>query len=149
MKKPTTRTPTVPASGPGSNTGHGHVWERPDGTKAPCGGIVGCSFCQRDLGMYGRRVETENVTPLRSAKTYVARLSEIRTDGLVFKSAGTLDGLVDFAVQSGGRDSITYSLSIEGAAALARALLETVKDVRENCLYDRDALLAKREETKP
>jgi hypothetical protein len=24
-----------------------------------------------------------------------------------------------------------------------------VKDVRENCLYDRDALLAKREETKP
>lgn len=33
---------------PGSNTGHGHVWERPDGIKARCGGPRICKECARD-----------------------------------------------------------------------------------------------------
>lgn len=32
----------------GSNTGHGHVWERPDGMKARCGGPMRCMGCRRD-----------------------------------------------------------------------------------------------------
>jgi len=31
------------------NTGHGHVWERPDGMKARCGGVGLCSQCKSDL----------------------------------------------------------------------------------------------------
>lgn len=31
-----------------SNTGHGHVWPRPDGLKARCGGPVLCAECARD-----------------------------------------------------------------------------------------------------
>lgn len=35
-------------SGPGTNTGHGHVWARPDGYKARCGGAALCRECARD-----------------------------------------------------------------------------------------------------
>lgn len=34
---------------PGTNTGHGHVWERPDGVKARCGGPGMCTQCAFDL----------------------------------------------------------------------------------------------------
>ena len=33
---------------PGTNTGHGHVWERPDGIKARCGGSGFCAQCSAD-----------------------------------------------------------------------------------------------------
>ncbi|AZW14250.1 hypothetical protein CS344_20275 [Bordetella bronchiseptica] len=32
----------------GTNSGHGHVWDRPDGLKARCGGPGFCSQCSRD-----------------------------------------------------------------------------------------------------
>lgn len=32
-----------------SNTGHGHVFARPDGSRARCGGPAMCSDCQHDL----------------------------------------------------------------------------------------------------
>lgn len=32
----------------GTNAGHGHVWERPDGLKARCGGPAMCAECARD-----------------------------------------------------------------------------------------------------
>jgi hypothetical protein len=34
------------------NTGHGHVWARPDGMKARCGGPSICSECALDLARY-------------------------------------------------------------------------------------------------
>ena len=34
-------------NGPGTNTGHGHVWTRPDGMKARCGGPTVCRECSR------------------------------------------------------------------------------------------------------
>ena len=33
----------------GTNSGHGHVWARPDGAKARCGGPKMCPQCARDL----------------------------------------------------------------------------------------------------
>lgn len=33
---------------PGTNTGHGHVWERPDGVKTRCGGPGICPECSAD-----------------------------------------------------------------------------------------------------
>lgn len=33
----------------GGNNGHGHVWERPDGVKARCGGPGVCRECSTDL----------------------------------------------------------------------------------------------------
>lgn len=32
----------------GTNTGHGHVWRRPDGYLARCGGPAICQVCARD-----------------------------------------------------------------------------------------------------
>jgi hypothetical protein len=36
------------SDGPGTNTGHGHIWARPDGMKARCGGPGLCARCSRD-----------------------------------------------------------------------------------------------------
>jgi DNA polymerase III epsilon subunit-like protein len=43
-------TPALPTrpNKPGTNTGHGHVWERPDGAKARCGGPAICRQCAAD-----------------------------------------------------------------------------------------------------
>ena len=41
-------------AGPRTNTGHGHVWERPDGVKAKCGGPGLCEECWVDLSTYGK-----------------------------------------------------------------------------------------------
>lgn len=32
----------------GTNSGHGHAWERPDGVKARCGGLSFCELCRKD-----------------------------------------------------------------------------------------------------
>lgn len=40
-------------TGPGTNTGHGHVWERPDGSKARCGGPKMCEECAKDAATHG------------------------------------------------------------------------------------------------
>jgi hypothetical protein len=43
--------------GPGTNSGHGHVWPRPDGLKARCGGMSRCMVCANDarqIGIIGR-----------------------------------------------------------------------------------------------
>jgi hypothetical protein len=42
--------------GPGTNTGHGHVWARPDGLKARCGGRRLCAACARDYDEWGGEV---------------------------------------------------------------------------------------------
>lgn len=36
---------------PGTNSGHGHVWERPDGIKARCGGPGICKECLDDRSL--------------------------------------------------------------------------------------------------
>jgi len=33
----------------GTNSGHGHVWQRPDGAKAPCGGPLSCGVCASEI----------------------------------------------------------------------------------------------------
>ena len=38
----------APGDGPGTNTGHGHVWPRPDGYRMRCGGPAMCAVCRED-----------------------------------------------------------------------------------------------------
>lgn len=42
----------APSAGPGTNTGHGHVWRRPDGVRARCGGPGACGQCSRDAARW-------------------------------------------------------------------------------------------------
>jgi hypothetical protein len=35
-----------------NNTGHGHVWPRPDGMRVRCGGPTACSKCAIDKANY-------------------------------------------------------------------------------------------------
>ena len=39
---------------PGTNTGHGHAWERPDGMKARCGGPALCRQCATDAALVAK-----------------------------------------------------------------------------------------------
>lgn len=51
--------------GPGTNTGHGHVWPRPDGMVARCTGTRSCRTCQVDEVMLAGRIAAERVPALR------------------------------------------------------------------------------------
>lgn len=44
--------------GPGTNTGHGHVWKRPDGMVARCGGPAICKECAADQAQIIPETET-------------------------------------------------------------------------------------------
>lgn len=72
------------------------------------------------------------------ARTYTAKLFRVPVSGHDFLISGTLDGYLDFALPNAG----TYQLSIAEARSLVAALNGAVCDITENCLYDRDALLA-------
>ncbi len=41
----------------GGNSGHGHVWERPDKTKARCGGVAICGQCAKDKVLWDLAVK--------------------------------------------------------------------------------------------
>ncbi len=58
VKRPQMPSEPIPASlkrGPGTNTGHGHIWVRPDGDKATnCGyGEGKCTQCAEDNRKFG------------------------------------------------------------------------------------------------
>jgi len=36
----------------GPNSGHGHVWKRPDGVKMRCGGPCLCAICSMDYSSF-------------------------------------------------------------------------------------------------
>lgn len=42
--------------GPGTDTGHGHVWPRPDGARMRCGGPGLCRACTADAATLGGRI---------------------------------------------------------------------------------------------
>lgn len=79
---------------------------------------------------------------LEFRSTYRAKLERVNASGLDIKIAGTLDGMVDFAVTDSDSHR-TYSISCEDARNISKALLAVADDIEKNCLYDRDALLMK------
>lgn len=60
----------------GSNTGHGWVWQRPDGVKARCGGPPLCKTCVRD-----QRLQAEELRQFDAAVTG----KRMRSDGSFFE----------------------------------------------------------------
>jgi len=59
---------------PGTNEGHGHVWKRPDGMRARCGGPRICRVCAVDAA---DKQAAEN-TPLKKWITNVTKHVEDR-----------------------------------------------------------------------
>lgn len=49
--------------GPGTNTGHGHVWSRPDGARMRCGGPGLCRACSADAATLAGRIGGGNAVP--------------------------------------------------------------------------------------
>ena len=43
----------------GTNAGHGHAWDRPDGAKAKCGGPIFCAACAVDHNLVQQQKREE------------------------------------------------------------------------------------------
>src|SRR5689334_18771042 len=64
------------------NTGHGHVYPRPDGVKARCGGPSLCSECARDYARYAREKDAEANAPAETNRDKAIRGEPVQlTDG--------------------------------------------------------------------
>ena len=55
--------------GPGTNSGHGHVWPRPDGVKMRCGGPRICSACALDNAIYLDKSEGSAMPNVQTTRT--------------------------------------------------------------------------------
>lgn len=56
---PSASVPAPSATPIGGNTGHGHVWPRPDGIKARCGGPTICHECALDAARTAQLIKQE------------------------------------------------------------------------------------------
>lgn len=85
-----------------------------------------------------------DIIPFRSAArpSYAAKASVVRADGMEITAAGTLDGYIDLCFQDSTGAHLTYQLGIAGACSLIATLHSVIHDIEENCLFDRDPLLA-------
>lgn len=79
--------------------------------------------------------------PLPTRKSYEAKLVEVHASGMVFKTAGTLDGYLDFVVQANDGRHLTHQITRDDARSIIAALHAVVEDITANCLFDRDPLL--------
>lgn len=50
----------------GTNSGHGHVWPRPDSLIVPCGGVGTCPDCSRDAKIYAAPGESSSSPEVKS-----------------------------------------------------------------------------------
>ncbi len=83
---------------------------------------------------------TPTVVPF-ARKSYEAKLITFHASGFEFHLGGTLDGFVDLAVICSNGEARTYTISCDDARVLIASLNTVVKDIQDNCLFDRDHLL--------
>lgn len=57
-------------------------------------------------------------------------------------TAGTLDGYIDFVVQASDGKYLIHQITRDDARAIISALHTVIQDITDNCLFDRDPLLA-------
>lgn len=74
------------ASVPNTNTGHGHVWARPDGVKARCGGPGMCKQCAFEAGRM--RAVSDDAMRLRR----IERDMKLLQDDVREQASGEQDG---------------------------------------------------------
>lgn len=95
-------------SGPGTNTGHGHVWPRPDGMVARCGGPAMCQRCAIDAARTKQVKEPDmqtNQTPEALAEEIKAlHVKDLRSHGVYGREVClAIDSLRDMAA-SGAKE---------------------------------------------
>ena len=66
----------------GTNEGHGHVWARPDGLKARCGGPAICSECAKDQAALANVIPRRSYVNLLTAEETMLRNALIAVESL-------------------------------------------------------------------
>ena len=129
---------------PGTNAGHGHVWQRPDGMKVRCGGPGLCGQCAFDAGRQHavvaepRLTAAETLTRMnadrderdlnRRIKWFVDKWSERLDAGR--EEAAELSADVVTLVQAVHRDASreTHALLASALSAMPRPAILLKKD---------------------
>lgn len=74
-------------------------------------------------------------------REYAAKPVQLNTDeGYTIRMAGTLEGSIDFCIQT-TTTSLTYVLTPDDARQLIAGLHTVNRDIRDNCMFDRDPRL--------
>lgn len=91
----------------GTNTGHGHVWERPDGMRARCGGPAICAQCSRDAALVAAnsRVATSRRDELLELARWLVSLDDVDGPGRDERRTVTLTRIIDRARAALTRES--------------------------------------------
>lgn len=85
---------------PGTNTGHGHVWKRPDGARARCGGPRMCKECERDLALvhaYEEKVADRRSDALVELAEWLVSLDDVDGPGSDARRTVTLTQIINRA----------------------------------------------------
>ena len=85
---------------PKTNTGHGHVWNRPDGMKARCGGPSMCRECAKDLALvhaYEEREADRRSDALVDLAEWLVSLDDVDGPGAEARRTVTLTQIINRA----------------------------------------------------
>lgn len=94
----------------GTNSGHGHVWRRPDGVKSRCGGPGLCRDCAADYGLLNRSVQ-------KGADTTAAHLIEAMKGQLLIVLVNRLGGEITLPVSEvDATDGFVLGMSVDQVA---------------------------------
>lgn len=127
-----------PAGRWGTNSGHGHVWPRPDGLRARCGGRGICAECSRDFAAYPNPPDDRD-----------ALIAELRKDVNSFKQrydderAGHLLACQEHEKQLSSEREKARKL-VEAAKLAVKGLSATIANYdtlisgKPNCVIDDD-----------
>lgn len=119
-----------------SNTGHGHVYMRPDGLLAKCGGPELCAECAKDLALlmstegYEPPTTDDLIDTIDAQTAEIARLREALASqkGAAIKCMReTLDEETREAMQAAGIISQAYGYGVGCAAILEADMDEAVR----------------------
>lgn len=78
-------------------------------------------------------------------KSYNAKPQHLNVSGLNLTMAGTLDGFIDFVMETNNDKRIIYNITKADAISIISAFHAVINDINANCLFDLDPMLLPKE----
>lgn len=111
---------------PGTNSGHGYAWRRPDGVLARCGGPSICQECSSDVLWNSQRLGTHQADEPKAHKAFQVP-GNLHEPDVHVSDDGPLDGLPIRMHVTNGSHSTFLDLTTERARLIAEAISEVLE----------------------